>query len=98
MKIKTPVLGGAAQSLQGRDKGALYVICRIEGSFVYLADGKTRGRENPKRKNLKHVRLLRQNAREFGIEYPWDNSFNVRAAYMLKQISAALPPEDKSED
>jgi len=98
MKVKTPTLGGVAQSLQGRDKGAFYVICAIEGDAVFLADGKTRTKEKPKRKNLKHVRLLPKNAREYGIEYPWDNSFNVRTAYMLKQISAAVPTENISED
>ncbi len=58
MKVKTPEIGGVCESLQGRDSGSLYVILSVEGSFVYAADGISRKVENPKKKNLKHIRLL----------------------------------------
>ncbi|MCD8205578.1 MAG: hypothetical protein LUD29_03080 [Clostridia bacterium] len=38
--------------------GCFYVILRAEPGLVFVADGKTKGVENPKKKNLRHVRLL----------------------------------------
>ena len=57
MKVTIPTLGGVAISLSGRDKGRLYMIVKIDGDKVFLCDGKYRTLENPKPKNLKHVRL-----------------------------------------
>ena len=98
MKVTQPRLGGIAQSMQGRDKGKLYVICDISGTSVMLADGVTKTEANPKRKNVKHVYLLNKTVAEYGVAYPWDNSFDCKAAYALKQIEAELNPQIKSED
>lgn len=98
MKVKDPVRGGIVQSVQGRDKGSLYVICAVEGQTLFLADGRVRTCQNPKRKNIKHVNLINKNVADYGVEYPWDNSFDVKVAYVLKQIGAELPPKAQSED
>lgn len=98
MKVKKPRLGGIAQSLQGRDKGELYVICGIDGNTLLLADGVKRTLSAPKRKNLKHVYLLNKTAAEYGVAYPWGKSFDCQAAYALKQIKAELNPQTKSEE
>lgn len=98
MKVSKPSLGGIVRSLQGRDKGKLYVICDIVGTAVMLADGVVRTLENPKRKNLKHVYLLNKTVAEYGVAYPWDNSFDCQAAYALKQIQAEMKPQIKSEE
>ena len=45
-------------SLAGRDKGKLFYVMDTEDNFVFLADGKGRKLENPKRKKLKHVRRV----------------------------------------
>lgn len=91
-------MGGIAQSLQGRDKGKLYVICGIEGNAVLLADGVLKPLSSPKRKNLKHVYLLNKTVAEYGVTFPWDRSFDCKAAYALKQIKAELNPQIKSEE
>ena len=98
MKVSEPRLGGIAQSKQGRDKGKLYVICGIAGATLLLADGVIRTKADPKRKNLKHVYLLNKTVAEYGVAYPWDNSFDCQAAYALKQIKAELTPQIKSEE
>lgn len=98
MKVKDPERGGIAQSVQGRDKGALYVVCGIEGNVLLLADGARRTLQNPKRKNLKHVILLNKTVAEYGVTYPWDKSFDCKTAYALKQIKAELKPQIKSEE
>ena len=58
MKVQNPELGGAARSIAGRDAGRLYIIVGIGEEELFLADGKYRRAEKPKRKNKKHVRLL----------------------------------------
>jgi len=45
-------------SLAGRDKDQLFYVIEIEDNYVFLADGKGRKLENPKRKKLKHVRRV----------------------------------------
>lgn len=40
----------------GREQNGFYLIVRQDTDFVYLADGKHRTLQNPKRKNPKHVR------------------------------------------
>ncbi len=45
-------------SLAGRDKEKLFYVVDIQDNYVFLADGKGRKLENPKRKKLKHVRRV----------------------------------------
>ena len=47
-------------SLAGRDKGQLFFVLDTDDLFVYIADGKGRRIEQPKRKKRKHVRKLPQ--------------------------------------
>ena len=42
-------------SKAGRDKGQLFYVIDTDEQYVYLADGKSRKLEKPKRKKLKHV-------------------------------------------
>lgn len=39
----------------GRDCGKFFVILRTEDSYCFIADGKSRKLESPKRKNSKHL-------------------------------------------
>ena len=47
-------------SLAGRDKGQLFFVLDTDDLFLYIADGKGRRLEQPKRKKRKHVRKLPQ--------------------------------------
>ncbi len=47
-----------AQSLAGRDKGEYFFVIAKDEKTVLLADGKHRTLERPKRKNLRHVKIL----------------------------------------
>lgn len=42
-------------SKAGRDQGQLFYVIDADEQFVYLADGKSRRLEKPKRKKRKHV-------------------------------------------
>jgi len=48
-------LGQIVFSKQGRDKGKPFIICRMEGFYLYLADGKLRKFESPKKKKVIHI-------------------------------------------
>ena len=54
------MVGLLAMSKAGHDKGALYVIIREEGEYVYLADGRIRTSDRPKKKNRKHVQIIKK--------------------------------------
>ena len=45
-------------SLAGHDKGMLFFVIDTDGVYVSLANGKERKLETPKRKKLRHVRLV----------------------------------------
>lgn len=49
-----------AKSKSGHDKGHIYVIIKEEGEAVYVADGVLKTVERPKRKNKKHIQLIKQ--------------------------------------
>lgn len=53
-------VGMLAESLAGHDAGELFVIIGSDTSYVYLADGKKRTVEKPKKKKKKHVQLIKQ--------------------------------------
>ena len=53
--------GLLAYSLAGHDKGKIYFIIKEERDYFLLVDGDTRPLENPKKKNKKHVQIVKRN-------------------------------------
>lgn len=51
--------GMFAVSRAGHDKGQMYVVIREDDDFAYLADGKIRKLENPKKKKKKHLQIVK---------------------------------------
>ena len=45
-------------SLAGHDKGMLFFVIDTDGVYVSLVNGKERKLETPRRKKLRHVRLV----------------------------------------
>ena len=54
------MVGMLATSKAGHDKGGLYVIIREKGEYIYVADGRVRTVERPKRKNKKHIQIIKK--------------------------------------
>ena len=48
------VTGQIVYSKAGRDKKRCFIILKVEGEYVYLADGELRKVESPKKKKVKH--------------------------------------------
>ncbi len=54
------MMGMLATSRAGHDRDSVYVILREEGDYVYIADGEGRTVQKPKRKNKKHLQLIKK--------------------------------------
>ena len=50
--------GSVVRSLAGHDKNDFQVVIKTEGDFAYVCNGKGRPIEKPKKKNIKHLKLL----------------------------------------
>lgn len=58
-------IGMLAKSRAGHDKNQIYVILKVDGEYVYLVDGKIRTIEKPKKKNKKHVQIIKYIEKDF---------------------------------
>ena len=78
-----------ALSMAGHDKGHYYVITGEEGNFVYVADGTLKLCAQPKRKNRRHIQLIRKLPAEveeiFQKEESWSDLTVKRAIKLYKQ-------------
>ena len=67
MEIK---VGSIVRSVAGHDKGSLLLVVAMEKGYAYVADGKLRKIEKPKKKKLKHLQgSLDITEREFSANY-----------------------------
>lgn len=72
MEIK---VGSIVRSIAGHDKGSLQLVVGMENGYAYVADGKLRKIEKPKKKKLKHLQ---------GSNYLTDKEFSEN--YQIRQI------------
>lgn len=49
-----------AKSLSGHDKNQYYLVVKKEAEFLFLVNGINRTLENPKKKNEKHVQMIKK--------------------------------------
>ena len=54
------MVGNFAASLAGHDKNQIYIIIREDDEYVYLCDGRLKKVSNPKRKNKKHIQIIKK--------------------------------------
>ena len=84
--------GMFAISKAGHDKGRMYLIVKEEEDFFYLADGRSRGIENPKKKRKKHIQLIKSGINELLTEKLESNQtiYNEEIKYAIKTNADAL--------
>ena len=58
------MIGSFAKSLAGHDKGQLYIIIEETAEQYVLADGKQKTLEHPKKKNKKHMQIIKKKCNE----------------------------------
>ena len=54
------MVGMLASSKAGHDKNTVYVIIKEESEYIYLVDGKSRTLAKPKKKNKKHIQIIKK--------------------------------------
>lgn len=42
----------------GHDKGMIYLVTEVKNRFAYLADGRRRRSDHPKKKRVTHIKVL----------------------------------------
>lgn len=96
MKMKVPVIGGICQSTQGRDKDRYYLIRTVyEDGSVGVVDGNFRKLASPKRKNLKHLRLLPEKADSIAAKFGDGRQvFDTEIYSALKNYN--FPPKEEN--
>ncbi|MBE5738512.1 MAG: hypothetical protein E7354_02160 [Clostridiales bacterium] len=50
--------GALVKAIQGRESGQVFIVLDADEEYAYIANGKTRTIEQPKKKNKKHLYLL----------------------------------------
>ena len=53
------MIGFLASSKAGHDKDKVYVIIKEDTEYVWLADGKIKTVEKPKKKRKKHIQIIK---------------------------------------
>lgn len=56
------MVGMFAISRAGHDRDTVYIIVREEKEYVYVSDGRLKTLENPKKKNKKHIQIIKKEA------------------------------------
>lgn len=54
------MIGMFAISRAGHDKDTLYIIVDETSEYVYVVDGKYKTLDNPKKKNKKHIQIIKK--------------------------------------
>lgn len=61
------MIGFLAYSLAGHDKGEIYLIIEETKDYVYVVDGAVRTLDRPKKKNKRHIQIIKRNNRRIEI-------------------------------
>lgn len=54
------MIGMLVTSKAGHDKDTVYIIVKEDSEYVYVSDGRLRPIEKLKRKNKKHIQIIRK--------------------------------------
>ena len=55
MKVNT---GSVVMATAGKEKGQIFIVIKVADGFAFLCDGKRLKISRPKKKSLKHVKLV----------------------------------------
>ncbi|NLW25478.1 MAG: RNA-binding protein [Clostridia bacterium] len=84
--------GQLVKSRAGRDKNRFYLVYNWDHEFVYVVDGKYRGIQNPKKKNLRHLWYTEKIAEEISLKL--NNGEKVTNADIRKALDLLVAKVD----
>lgn len=73
--------GYLAYSISGHDKGRIYLIMNEDPDYVYLSDGDVRTVDRLKKKNKKHIQVIKKMGRRTNLA----SVTNEEIKYQIKQ-------------
>lgn len=76
------MIGYFVYSIAGRDKDNIYLVVKEEPDYVWLVDGINRKLNNPKRKNKKHIQIIKKNNPQIYSEMITDEKIK----YVIKRL------------
>ena len=98
MKVKEPIIGGICQSTQGRDKDRYYLIKTVyPDGAVGVVDGNFKKLASPKRKNVRHLRLLPEKAESIAAKLADGRQVFDTEVYSALKIYNNPPQEQNTE-
>ena len=78
-------IGDIVVSTAGHDRGEYYLVIECDKDFIYVADGRLKTLDKPKKKNIKHVSRLGKSDEFIDIRNSDDNFNDVKLKYLLKK-------------
>ena len=87
--------GDIALALAGRDEGRLFAVVAVDAEdekYVLIADGRSRRADKPKRKKIKHLKLMKEAAFEIR-----NNDAGAAKDNAAKDAKDAKDKEDKGD-
>ena len=81
------MIGCMAYSKAGHDRKKIYLIIREEDEYVYVLDGKTRTFDNPKKKNKKHIQVIKRHKNPV-LEKKLLNNEAIDCAEVIQEVKA----------
>ena len=77
--------GDIVVSIMGHDRGEHYLVIDCDKDFIYLADGRLKTLDKPKKKNIKHVSRLGKSDEFIDMKNSGDNFNDVKLKYLSKK-------------
>ena len=77
--------GDIVVSITGHDRGEHYLVIDCDKDFIYVANGRLKTLDKPKKKNKKHVSRLGKSDEFIDIKNSGDNFNDVELKYLLKK-------------
>lgn len=81
------------KSLAGHDHGKVYIVIRSEGDYRWLVNGKERGLDYPKKKNVKHLQIIKCISKEMKERIQLANT-DTQIKRIIKEIRNSMEDED----
>ena len=81
------MIGCMAYSKAGHGRKKIYLIIREEDEYVYVLDGKTRTFDNPKKKNKKHIQVIKRHKNP-ELEKKLLNNEAIDCAEVIQEVKA----------
>ena len=77
--------GDIVVSITGHDRGEHYLVIDCDKDFIYVANGRLKTLDKPKKKNKKHVSRLGKSDEFIDIKNSGDNFNDVKLKYLWKK-------------